>query len=52
MYKVASILSIALFLCTPQLSASLTLEEAIVKLKTDNLEIKTASLDIKVAQKR
>ncbi len=51
MYKIVSILSIVLLSCSPQLSASLTLEEAIVKLKIDNLEIKTANFDVKTAQK-
>jgi len=50
MYKLVSILSFALLLNASQLSATLTLDEAIDKLKINNLEIKTANLDVKVAQ--
>ena len=50
MHKIVSILSLVLLLNASQLSASLTLEEAINKLKINNLEIKTANLDLKVAQ--
>ena len=50
MYKIVSILSIILLFHTVQLSGALTLEEAIHQLKTDNLEIQTATIDVKTAQ--
>ena len=50
MKKIVSILSFALLLNASQLSATMTLDEAIDKLKTNNLEIKTAQFDINAAK--
>ena len=50
MQKIVRILSFALLLNVSGLSASLTLDEAIDKLKTNNLEIKTAQFDVNAAK--
>jgi len=50
MKKILSILSLALLINASSVSAALTLDEAIEKLKSNNLEIKSANFDIKSAQ--
>ncbi len=50
MKKIASLLSFALLLNISELSASISLDEAIEMLKRDNLEIKAADFDVKAAK--